>query len=436
MHNRIAKVLIILSAIFLMVTGAVFAAGSKEGTAAPARPKMRMWIDHPFYVKATEGLLESYALEWAQQTGVDLEYSQDSDKIMFPRIDAAIESKTLPDVLLCDILWLPKMQRAGLVTDVTALAKELNANMGGFTKGVVAAVTTPDGSFVAIPMFASTEEQYARKDLMDAKGLAIPDTWADTLTVARAINNPPTVWGWGHQVAPYDGERHNSAMILAYGGAVWSKDGKSVTLDSPQTRQAIDLVKSAYEDGVIPKDAVTWDDAGNNTAYQSGKVGFAENTGSIATWLKANDPTLFNNTVFKLFPTGPVGRFIQGDAWVLFIPNTSKYPDQAKDLIRSLSQQKRQEEIITAMGGFRIPVYTDLIKLPVWQDRALKPLADSAPYVYMPGYPGPVTSLALEEFNQRVIAKMMLRVLTDKWTDDQAIAEAVETIKRIQTSLK
>ena len=187
---------------------------------------------------------------------------------------------------------------------------------------------------------------------------------------------------------------------------------------------------------MIPKDAVTWDDAGNNNAYQSGKVGFAENTGSIATWLKANDPTLFDNTVFKLFPTGPVGRFIQGDAWVLFIPNTSKYPDQAKDLIRALSQQKRQEEIITAMGGFRIPVYNDLIKLPVWQDRALKPLADSAPYVYMPGYPGPVTSLALEEFNQRVIAKMMLRVLTDKWTDDQAIAEAVDTIKRIQASLK
>ncbi len=31
---------------------------------------------------------------------------------------------------------------------------------------------------------------------------------------------------------------------------------------------------------------------------------------------------------------------------------------------------------------------------------------------------------------------MMLRVLTDKWTDDQAIAEAVDTIKRIQASLK
>ena len=429
MHNRFTKVMIMLSMVFLMAAGTAFA--------APAgRPKMRMWVDHPFYVKATEGLLKSYALEWAIQQGVDLEYSQDSDKIMWPRIDAAIESKTLPDVILLNLSWLPKLQRAGLVTDLTALAKELNGNMGGFTKGVVAAVTTPEGMYTSIPFLSSSEETYVRKDLLDAKGLAVPDTWDDTLKVARALNNPPTVWGWGHQVAPYDGERHNSAMILAYGGAVWSKDGKTTTLDSPQTRRVIALIKSAYDDGVIPRDAVTWDDAGNNNAYQSGKVAIAENTGSIATWAKANDLTLFNNSIFKLFPAGPAGRFIQADAWVLFVPNTSKFPDQAKDLIRSLSQKNRQEELITEMGGFRVPVYVDLINLPLWKDRALKPLADSAPFIYYPGYPGPVTDLALEEFKQMVIAKMMVRVLSDKWSADQAIGEAVDTIKRIQVSLK
>lgn len=435
MHSRFTKVLIVLAVIFVAVAGTCFASGSQKEV-VPARPKMRMWVDHPFYVKATEGLLKSYALEWALQKGVDLEYAQDSDKVMWPRIDAAIESKTLPDVLLLNLSWLPKLQRAKLVSDLTALAKELNVNMGGFTKGVVAAVTTPEGTFTSIPFLSSSEEQYVRKDLLDAKGLAVPDTWDDIVKVARAVNDPPNVWGWGHQVAPYDGERHNSAMILAYGGAVFSKDGKSITLDNPATRQVLALLKSAYEDGIIPKDAVTWDDAGNNNAYQSGKTAIAENTGSIATWARNNDTKLFANTVLKLFPAGPAGRFIQADAWVLFVPNTTKYPDLAKDLIRSISQKNRQEELITEMGGFRVPVYVDLINLPVWKDRALKPLADSAPYIYYPGYPGPVTDLALEEFKQTVIAKMVVRVLADKWSADQAIAEAVETIKRIQASLK
>jgi len=435
MHSRFTKVLIVLALILVTVAGTCFATGQK-GEAAPARPKMRMWLDSTFYVVATQGLLKSYALEWAQQKGVDLEYIQDSDKIMYPRIDAAIESKTLPDVLFLNLSWLPKMQRAKLTTDLSALAKELNANMGGFTKGVVAAVTTPEGMWMGIPYVSSSEEQYVRKDLLDAKGLAVPDTWDDIVKVARALNDPPNVWGWGHQVAPYDGERHNSAMILAYCGSVFSKDGKSITLDNPATRQVLAILKSAYEDGIIPKDAVTWDDAGNNNAYQSGKTAIAENTGSIATWAKANDIKLYNNTIYKLFPAGPAGRFIQADAWVMFVPNTSKYPEQAKDLIRALSQKNRQEELITEMGGFRVPVYIDLINLPVWKERHLKPLAESAPFIYYPGYPGPVTDLALEEFRQIVIAKMVLRVLTDKWTADKAIAEAVETIKRIQASLK
>ncbi len=407
-------------------------------TAQTTRPKMRMWVDHPFLVKATEGLLKSYALEWAQSKGVDLEYSQNSDKIMYPRIDAAIESKTLPDVMLINISWLPKLLRANLVQDVTDLAKELNGNMGGFAKGAIAAVTTPEGKFTAVPFLGSSEMSYVRKDLLDAKGIAVPDTWDDLIKAARAINNPPTVWGLGHQVSAtaYDAERHNQAMILSYGGAVFSKDGKSIVLDSPQTRAAIKLIKDAYVDGVFPKDVITWDDAGNNNAYQTGKVGFIENTGSVAVWLKANDPTLFGNSVFKLFPAGPAGRFIQGDVWVLFIPGTTKYPDLAKDLVRNLSGKDNQEELLTAMSGFRVPVYIDLTKLPIWQDRSLKPLADSAPYVYYPGYPGPVTALALEEFKQLVLAKMMVRVLSDKWTADQAIGEAVETLKRIQTSLQ
>lgn len=400
------------------------------------RPKLRMWVDHNFYVKASEAVLKAYALQWAQQNGVDLEFTQDSDAVMYPRIDAAIESKTLPDVLYTNISYLPKLQRANALVDATDLVKELNGNMGGFTKGPLAAVSTVDGKYAGVPIAASAEEAYFRQDLLDAKGLKVPDTWEQLLQVAKAINNPPTVWGWGQQVAPFDGDRHNSAMIISYGGSIFAKDGKTIALDSPATRQAINLVKSAYDQGMIPKDVVTWDDAGNNNCYQTAKCGIIENTGSVATWLLANDPTLFKNTTFAMFPQGPQGRFIQGDVWVLFVPNTSKYPDQAKSLIRYLSSTPVQTDIITAMAGFRIPVYADLTKLPMWQDRQLKPLADAAPYLYMVGYPGPVTSLALEVFNQKVVAKMMVRVLSDGWTADQAIKEAVDKITAIQSQIK
>ena len=398
------------------------------------RPQMKFWVDHPFYVKSTEGQLKSYVLECAQNMGVDVEYSQDTDKIIWPRIDAAIESKTLPDVLLLNLSWLPKMQKAGLPLDVTELVKELNGNMGGFTEGLLASVTTADGKAIAVPFLASSEMQYIRKDLLDAKGLPVPDTWEDVLKTAQAINDPPKIWGWGPQVAAtsYDAERHRTAMIWAYGGSIMDKDGTTIKLDSPATREMLRVIKEAWDTNAVPKEILSWDDSANNKGYQSGQVAMIENTGSVATWLRDNDKELFDNTAFKAFPAGPAGRFIQGDVWVLFIPNTGKYLEQAQELVRCISQPKLAEELITQMNGFRVPVYTDLTKLPMWEAPSLKPLADATPYTVMPGYPGPVTTLALETFKQNVVAKMVARVLSDGWTADKAIAEAVSTIERIQ----
>jgi len=336
--------------------------------------------------------------------------------------------------LLLNLSWLPKMQKAKLPLDVTNLVKELNGNMGGFTKGSLASVTTPDGKAVAVPFLASTEMQYLRKDLLDAKQLPVPDTWEDVLKTAKAINNPPKIWGWGPQVAAsaYDAERHRTAMIWAYGGAIMDKDGKTIKLDSPATREMLRIIKDAWDSNAVPKEILSWDDAANNKGYQSAQVAMIENTGSVAAWLKDNDKTLFDNTIFKAFPAGPAGRFIQGDVWVLLIPNTTKYPEIAQDLVRCITQPKYAEELMTQMNGFRVPVYTDLTKLPLWNDRSLKPLADATPYTVMPGYPGPVTTVALETFKQNVIAKMVSRVLSDNWTADKAIAEAISTIERIQ----
>jgi len=341
-------------------------------------------------------------------------------------------------VLLLNLSWMPKMQKAQLPLEVTDLVKELNSNMGGFTAGALAAVTTADGKNIAVPFLASTEMQYIRKDLLDAKGLAVPDTWEDVLNVAKAVSNPPQVWGWGPQVAAaaYDAERHRTAMIWAYGGSIMGKDGTTITLDSPATREMLRIIKDAWDSNAVPKEILGWDDSSNNKGYQSGQVAMIENTGSVATWLRDNDKVLFDSTEFKAFPAGPAGRFIQGDVWILFIPNTTKYPDLAQDLVRYISQPKLAEELMTQMNGFRVPVYADLTQLPMWEDRSLKPLADAAPFTVMAGYPGPVTSVALETFKQYTIGKMISRVLSDGWTEDRAIAEAVQSIERIQKDLQ
>jgi multiple sugar transport system substrate-binding protein len=396
------------------------------------RPKLTMWVDHFFFVQGAEALLKSYVLEYAQQEGFDVEFVQDSYDVMRPRIDAAMESKTLPDVLYTSSDVVAKMRRVGQASELTDVVSELNANMGGFTEGMLAAVTA-DGKQYGVPLMSSTEMMYVRQDLLDAAGLPYPETWEDLLEAARKMNNPPTVWGWGPQVSnkAYDAERHLMAMIWAFGGSLFAEDGETVVVDSEATRQVIEMIKQAWDEDIIPKEVLTWDDSGNNKGYQSGKVAIIENTGSIVNWMKDNDPDLLKVTALGMPPAGPAGRFIQGDCWAFAVPTYSKNAELAKGLIKYIHEPGRYQALIEAMGGLRIPVYGGLSSMAMWEDPALKPLIDAVPYTYMAGYPGPVSDAALEAFRQLVVSGMVTHVLADGWTVDQAIDDAETILQRI-----
>ncbi len=56
--------------------------------------------------------------------------------VMLPRENAALESKTLPDVLYSDVSSYVKVRRAGEVLDVGDVVTELNKTMGGYTPGL------------------------------------------------------------------------------------------------------------------------------------------------------------------------------------------------------------------------------------------------------------------------------------------------------------
>jgi len=397
-----------------------------------ARPKLRVWVDHDFYSTATNALFKAQVLTWAQQKGVDIEYQQAEPSVMTPRTDAALESKTLPDLIYMADDRAAKVRRAGQALDVTDFVAELNKNMGGFLPNSLAGVTV-DGKQYGIPMMMVSEEFYVRKDLLEKSGMKYPETWEDAFALAQKVNNPPAVWGSGMQVGPSDDtEHHVMDMIWGYGGSVFAADGKTIVLDSPATRQVLTLLKSNWDKGLSPQDAVTGDNAWNNTAYQTKKVAWIFNTGSVVAWMKTNDPDLLKNTVLGLPPAGPKGLFSFVIGEPIVIPNYGKNIELVKDLIRYLCAQPQYEAVVQEMSGFRAPVYKDNAKMAMWKDPSNKTILDIAPYTYPPGYPGPITNAALQTHGELVLAKMVGRVLADNWTPDRAIAEAVQKIQQIQ----
>ena len=116
-------------------------------------------------------------------------------------------------------------------------------------------------------------------------------------------------------------------MIWGYGGKLVEADDKTVALNSLGTVQAVKLIADMFhKHKIIPKGAISWDNQGNNKAYQSRQVIFVLNPSSIC-HLAESDKKLYDVTGMLPLPAGPVGAIeeLGTDEWMLFKHNP--YPE-------------------------------------------------------------------------------------------------------------
>jgi len=85
-----------------------------------------------------------------------------------------------------------------------------------------------------------------------------------------------------------------------------------VALHSKETVAAVQLIADMYlKHKIIPKGAVSWDNTGNNKAYQSRQVIFVLNPTSIYAYLSESDKELYNVTGLLPVPAGPAGSIAE-----------------------------------------------------------------------------------------------------------------------------
>lgn len=409
-------------------TAAAPAAAAKSGE----RPKMTVWLQTS-YTPQADALQKKMVEDWAAAKGVDVTIVQDSSTVLNPQFNAAIESKTLPDVLTwASIDWAPKLERLGLTLDVTDVVNKMNSRGGGLQDAALRAVMK-DGKAFAIPTYGATEMIYLRKDLADAKGVKAPQTWEELYAAAKALTDKGKVWGYGQQLGTpsFDSEISLLTMLANYGASPYAADGKTPNLNNDGTRKVLAMIKDAWDAGAIPPDAVTWDDSGNNKAYLTGAAAMVYNTGSILNAMRKDNPDLLNKTQAVPIPKGPAGQRQIQYVYGLIIPNTTKYPELAKDLVDYFTDPKRQADIVNAAGTNYMPMYKDLAKEPIWQDPTNKMLIDQLATTSAVGWPGPTTDWALEAWRQHTMAEMVNKVLVEGKSIDQAIQETEAKLVKI-----
>jgi ABC-type glycerol-3-phosphate transport system substrate-binding protein len=283
-----------------------------------------------------------------------------------------------------------------------------------------------------MPYAASTYVFYVRQDKLAEAGLPPPDTWEAALAAAQAINAPDEgFWGWGMQFGnSCDTRASFLAQLGAYGGSLWDEAGRPA-IDSAATRQVLDLLREAWESGIVPADALSWDDTSNNHAYQGERVGMVLNAGSILEYLRTEDRDLLDRTQVIVVPAGPAGRYVSGtfSQWGIF--KNSPNVQRCFELSEWLFAPDQLRGYYEAAGGLFLPTYTALLQDEFWQQPHLQVVAETLPDTYPPGYPGPTTPWALDGLSSNIIPQLIQRVLVDGWDNEPAITEADEALQQL-----
>ncbi len=205
----------------------------------------------------------------------------------------------LYDILIMNSGWYAEMYHGGFVEPITDIDPtfELDPGIYHYDNTIFFDAETmtdnPEtGKLMSMPVNPNIPLLYYREDLYEELGLEVPETWDDLYENAKAIHNPPEIYGivqrgarGAHSVA-YD----YYPYIYSYGGSIFQDQGTNdytVTINSPEGKEALDMyLKLANETG--HPNTASQDQGQVIQAMVTGKAGHIITV--IAAWPQMDDP--------------------------------------------------------------------------------------------------------------------------------------------------
>jgi multiple sugar transport system substrate-binding protein len=394
---------------------------------ASAQTKLTVTVRGQF-TPGTNDLFKQQVQDWAKAKGVAAEVEFVSLDDLIAKSASAAETGVGPDIIYFPISG-PNLFAEKLV-DMDDIADELGSKLGGWVD-VAKQVSVVGGHWKAAPHYGSFHALVYRKDLItEIVNEKVPDTWDDVLRIGKKLRpmGHPAGFPLGH--ATGDANNFVYSVLWAYGAKEVEKDGKTIALNSPETRKALEFIAKLYKEA-MPAGVLGWDDSSNNRMYLAGVLSMTGNTGSIYWATTAQAPALRPNTSHVVYPKGPVARAQYAEMYEFGVFKYSKNLDLAKDLIRYLMAPEQYGKWLESGEGNMSPLLGTYAALPMWtKDPNLKAFAEASKYVRAIGWPGPVTRAAAE-VNAKFILVDMAAKAARGMPVQKVIDEAVAEMKQI-----
>jgi multiple sugar transport system substrate-binding protein len=404
---------------------------------AARREKLIVWMPAT-QPREVETLLQEQCYAYAKQAGIpehELVYARIDTRQWQAQLEAALEAGHPPDVTQpVEKGHFRGDQAARLrgphhLLEVTDLVETLQHTAGGFFPPALQAVMA-HGKAYGVPYAVSPWTLVTRLDLLEAAKVEPPQTWDAFIEVCQQVQHPPKLTGYGMCLGlTTDADYNIMQMIWSHGGALVGADGQTVTLQSPGTVHAVQQIAAMYQrHKIIPDAALSWDNQGNNRAYQARQVLFVVNPSGLYASLAGADKALQQVTGMLPMPAGVAGacEALSTTEWLLFKQNP--YPEVAKGLVQYYMEPEHLRVVMEAGGGRWGPPYPGLYASAFWQQPAWAHWRAMVERGRPFAAPGRMTAAAAEVLSTNLLARMLHRVLVEQWEAEQAVAEAHQQV--------
>jgi multiple sugar transport system substrate-binding protein len=172
------------------------------------------------------------------------------------------------DVVSVDVVWTAEFAAKGWLQP---LKDKMALDTSAMLKPTVESASYK-GTLYAAPQNSDGGILYYRTDLVPTA----PKTWDEMMGMCT-IAEENGIGCFAGQYAKYEGLTVNtSEAINSAGGAVLDAEGKP-NLNTPEAKEGLENLATAYADGSIPKEAITFQEEQGRQAFQDGKLLFHRN---------------------------------------------------------------------------------------------------------------------------------------------------------------
>jgi multiple sugar transport system substrate-binding protein len=390
----------------------------------PAEGVFTYWGGLIFSDEANK-MLEERIKKWGDEKGIKVDVVMINQNETTQRVSAAIEAGTMPDALDMGRDLMLLLSQSGKLEALDDVYDQIGKAHGGWLKSADASNDPKDfgGKRYGIPFGTSGNLINRRADVLEPAGFKDPPkTWQELGDMALKAQKPPETYGMGFALSNVGDGNLTTSMLQSWGGRIADDTGKTCTIDSQGTRDFLTWITGLYKQGAFPPGVTTWDGAGDNTAYQSGNALFIANPGSVYLNLKTNDPELATATKFSALPAGPKMQVAPQGPNLRVIPTTSRFKEQAKDLLAYLADDEFMKGYYAA--AIYGPVLNSETSFQAFKDDPVHVgLLDLAINGTPPAFPD-VNNAAFAEYQTNFLTpKMIQRMVVDNLSIDDAIKE-------------